>query len=72
MVCEAGVCEQSMVCEAGVGAGRPYLNRLIFFSLTRMSSTMGYTLHLIRSRTQPIPASSRQCLFCKQSSHRQQ
>lgn len=61
-----------MMCVAGVGTGCPYLNRLMFFSLTRMSSTMGYTLHLIRSRTQLIPASSRQCLFCKCSSHRQQ
>lgn len=61
-----------MVCVAGVGTGCPYLNRLMFFSLTRMSSTMGYTLLLIRSRTHPIPASSRQCLSCKYSSQHQQ
>lgn len=42
-----------------------YLNFLMFFSETLIKRTMGYILALIKSFVQPIPASSRQCLFCK-------
>jgi hypothetical protein len=50
---------------------RAHLKRLTFLSDTRMSSTMGNTPHWIRSRTQPGPASSRQCLFCGTEGTRQ-
>lgn len=50
------------------GVTETYLNFLIFFSETLIKRTMGYILALIKSFVQPMPSSSRQCLFCQHKS----